>query len=226
MRSLFIDKLGIPRQANLVELPARVELLPPFDHAEAVAGLDAFSHLWLVTWFHALPKREFPPKSLQVRPPKLGGQRRVGVFASRSPYRPNSLGLSAVKLDAIDTKNGVVLQVSGGDLLDRTPILDIKPYLPYADHLVATSGYVPSIEPWKVEFTAETLQKLEFYHLTWPKLRHWLSQIIAQDPRPGYDGQNSRPFRFKFAEFDISFCEQDGVLWVTDIQPLSDSEGK
>ncbi len=216
IRSMFTDKLGIPRQAALVEMPATVVLLPPFDHADAVAGLERFSHLWLLPWFHALPPTAAATARLQVRPPKLGGQRRVGVFASRSPYRPNPIGLSAVRLERIEFHEGVVLHISGADLLDGTPILDIKPYLPYADRWDATGGYAPPITPYLVEFTPSAVQFIE-QQTQYPLLRQWLTTVVGHDPRPGYDGHNRRPFHFRFGDFDVTFCAQDDRLIVTQV---------
>ncbi len=142
IESCFKEKFGIPRQPGLVEAAcASLRLLPPYDRAEAVRGLEGFSHVWLIFGFHATAAQGWRPT---VRPPRLGGNARLGVFATRSTFRPNPLGLSVVRLLDIDTRRGVQLQLAGGDLLNGTPVYDIKPYLPYADALSeAVGGFAP-----------------------------------------------------------------------------------
>lgn len=189
VRSCFPDKFGIPRQANLVPAArGRLVLRPPFDRDEALHGLDGFSHLWLVFLFHEALAEGWRPT---VRPPRLGGRRKVGVFASRAPFRPNPIGLSAVKyLGAERTDEGLILHLAGIDLLDGTPVLDIKPYIPYADsHPEALGGFAqePPGRDWEISLSDSAQRQL---HAADPdgtrQLRELITQVLRQDPRPGY----------------------------------------
>ena len=181
----FRDRFGIPRQPQLApHALGRLRLLRPYDRAEAVRGLDAFSHVWLSFVFHRTAGRWSPT----VRPPRLGGNERVGVFASRSPFRPNPLGLSLVELLAIDTRDGVLLTFGGVDLLDGTPVLDIKPYIPFVESRpAARAGFVEGPPPQlPVDFTAQALDELHQHAHRWPDLSALLCEVLAQDPRPAY----------------------------------------
>jgi len=190
VRSPFTDKFGIPRQPGLAgAAEAEVLLLPPYDREEAFAGLEGFSHVWLLWVFHddCLDAGWRPT----VRPPRLGGRRKVGVFASRAPYRPNPIGLSAVVHRGLArTADGLVLRIAGADLLDGTPVLDIKPYVPYADALPeATGGFAqaPPATGWTVRFSARAEAQIAARDPDGAlKLRALIAQVIAQDPRPGY----------------------------------------
>ncbi|WP_295883437.1 tRNA (N6-threonylcarbamoyladenosine(37)-N6)-methyltransferase TrmO [uncultured Thiohalocapsa sp.] len=188
-RTPFTDKFGIPRQARLVDAPGQILLHPPYDRREAFAGLDGFSHVWLLWVFHhdCLTAGWKPT----VRPPRLGGRRSVGVFASRAPYRPNPIGLSAVAHQGlVDEPGGLALRVSGVDLLDGTPVLDIKPYVPYADAIADAAGGFAHAEPhsrFSVHFTAAAEQAVAARDPDGRLALHRLiAQVIAQDPRPGY----------------------------------------
>lgn len=190
LRSPFTDKFGIPRQPRLVPAAtARVQLLPPYDRAEAFAGLDGFSHVWLLFVFHQ-DCLDAPWRPM-VRPPRLGGRDKVGVFASRAPYRPNPIGISAVAQHGlVQDAAGLGLLVSGVDLLDGTPILDIKPYLPYADRISeASAGFAPPpamrLGPIRFSPTAEQALAEHDPHGR-RQLRALIAQVIGQDPRPGY----------------------------------------
>lgn len=183
VHSPFGQKFGIPRQAGLApSAEGRLELLPPWNSMDALDGLEGFSHLWLLFAFHA----NGAPARARVRPPRLGGQRRIGVFASRSPFRPNGLGLSAVVLRAIGP--GPILHLGGVDVLDGTPVYDIKPYVPYADCLVeAQAGYATRPEtPLSVRFDPEVERQLaEHEHGT--SLRTLALEVLATDPRPAHE---------------------------------------
>ena len=184
----YKEKFSVPRQPNLVQDGTGiVELLPPYNQAEAVRGLEQFSHLWLIFQFDQIPQGKWHPT---VRPPRLGGNQRVGVFASRSTHRPNPIGLSKVELRHVECKNSkVLLHLGAVDLVDGTPILDIKPYLAYADSEPnAISGFAQS-EPKPllcVEFTAEAESAVKKHSKNRPHLQRFIIEIIQQDPRPAY----------------------------------------
>jgi len=188
VRSPFREKFATPRQPGLVpSARARVEFLPEFASPEAVRDLAGFSHLWLIFLFHQTYGQGWTPT---VRPPRLGGNRRVGVFACRSPFRPNPIGLSAVKLLSIDDKEGkVALEVQGADLIDGTPILDIKPYLPYTDAIPAAIGGFAARVPeavLQVQFSAAAEQQLTISQQQTPGLESLIRETLALDPRPAY----------------------------------------
>lgn len=209
IRSCFPEKFGIPRQPGLVEeAHATLELLPPYDRAEALEGLAAFSHLWLIFVFHASLDQAWKPT---VRPPRLGGNKRVGVFASRSMFRPNPIGLSVVELQRIDAAaRPPCLYLRGIDLLDGTPVLDIKPYLPYVDAIPdARGGYATSSpEPrLRVNFTAEAATQCTRFTKAYPHLQSLIIQLLALDPRPAYyDGEQARTeFGMRLLDFEVKW---------------------
>lgn len=192
LRAPYKEKFGAPRQPGLApSVSARVELLPEFASPEAVRGLEGFSHLWLIFLFHQTCDQGWKPT---VRPPRLGGNQRVGVFACRSPFRPNPIGLSAVKLLSIDCSGGrVVLEVQGADLVDGTPILDIKPYLPDTDGLLdATGGFAgrTPVAALQVEFKERAQQQLAEFSRKTPDLETIIRETLALDPRPAYKRKN------------------------------------
>lgn len=215
IRSDFAAKFGVPRQAGVVkELRAAVVFEPPYRTPEALRGIEGFSHLWLIWEFSENKDRGWSPT---VRPPRLGGNQRIGVFASRSPFRPNPIGLSCVRLEGVewDTPDGPVLHVSGADLVDGTPIWDIKPYVPYADcHPEATGGFADTAPEARlaVEFPPELLSRVP------GERRAALIGVLAQDPRPPYQHDPGRVYGFVFAGLEVRFTVGDGVLRVTDIQ--------
>lgn len=206
IHSCFTEKFGIPRQSGLVTAAqARLEILPPFDQDEAFNGLDAFSHVWLVFVFHGIPSGKWHPT---VRPPRLGGNRRTGVFATRSGFRPNAIGMSAVSLKKIFRTGGkLYLHLSGIDLLDQTPVLDIKPYLPYADSIPRACGGFASNPPHPsltVEFTDQSRQSCMELETTYPGVTELIEQVLKTDPRPAYMGSGSRRTEFGIRLYDLN----------------------
>ena len=210
----YKEKFGIPRQSGLVnEVEAKIIFAPEYRNPDAFRGLDGYSHLWLLWQFSKAVRSDWSPT---VRPPRLGGNMRMGVFATRSPFRPNPIGLSSVKLVSIelDTPKGPVLTVTGADLLDGTPIYDIKPYLAYTDsHPEALSGFALTNEASKVTvvFDGSVQDKLD------EDLANELTAILAEDPRPGYQDDAERIYTFKYADYEISFKADNGVITVTEI---------
>lgn len=205
----FTEKFGIPRQCGLTELPTKIALLPAFADANAFRGLEEFTHIWLIWGFSEAEYKGFSPT---VRPPRLGGNVRMGVFATRSPFRPNSLGLSVVKIEEI---NGCTLTVSGADLLNGTPIYDIKPYLPYADSIPeASNGWALSDKApvLKVDFPEE------MQNLISSSKRSGLIELLAQDPRPQYQDSPERVYTMAFGKYQISFKVCGDTLIVVDIR--------
>ena len=196
IHSDFPEKFGIPRQSGIVEeLKSTVIFAPDYRNIDAVRGLEQYSHIWLLWRFSECADKPFSPT---VRPPRLGGNTRMGVFATRSPFRPNSIGLSCVRLEAIDldAPQAPVLHVAGADLMDGTPILDIKPYLPYADSVPnASSGFAlqSKADILQVDFPNELLEKIP------AEKRQALLRILAQDPRPAYQADTERVYGFSFA---------------------------
>ena len=216
IRSAFSSKFGIPRQAGLVqELKARVILEPEFRSPEALRGIEGFSHLWLIWEFSQNKRDSWSPT---VRPPRLGGNVRMGVFATRSPFRPNPIGLSCVRLDRVewDGPEGPVLYVSGADLMDGTPIYDIKPYVPYTDcHPDAAEGFAPADTSrlLKVEIPEEMLVHIP------EEDRAALRGVLEQDPRPAYQRDPERVYGFGFAGMEVRFTVRNGVLQVVGVSP-------
>lgn len=221
IHSCFKEKFGIPRQPGLVtEAKATLELLPPYNRAEAVRGLEEFSHIWVTFVFHACLTAEWKPT---VRPPRLGGNKRLGVFATRSTHRPNPIGLSVVKLDNISLENGkVVLNLSGVDLLDGTPVLDIKPYLPYADMVDdATGGFAPDAPQIKfdVQFSEQARQLCHQIKTAEIDLQTLIAQLLSHDPRPAYYGEDEARKRFgmRLLDYDVKWEIEGMNALVTEI---------
>ncbi len=210
----FTAKFGIPRQSGLVdEVTARIIFEPEYRNADAFRGLEGYSHLWLIWEFSEAKTDHWSPT---VRPPRLGGNTRMGVFATRSPYRPNPIGLSSVKLVSMElhTPDGPVLTVQGADLLDGTPIYDIKPYLAYTDaHSDAKGGFAfgPKDGKVQVDCKAELLDGIS------PQKRQELLALLAQDPRPGYQEDPQRIYGMEYGDMDIRFTVADGILKVLEI---------
>ena len=202
----FKTKFGVPRQSGLVnELTGRIVFEPEYRNADALRGLEGFSHIWLL-WDFSEAHRENEGWSPTVRPPRLGGNKRMGVWATRSPFRPNHIGLSSVRLINIspNTPEGPVLEVSGADLMDGTPIYDIKPYLPFTDsHPEATGGFAQeqneAIEPLQVQLSESLEQSLSIEKL------NALKGVLAADPRPHYQNDPDRIYAMEFADMEIKF---------------------
>ena len=210
----FPEKFGIPRQSGLVGgLQGTIVFSPEYRNADAIRGLNDFSHLWLVWGFSKAKKDHW---SATVRPPRLGGKVRMGIFATRSPFRPNPIGLSSVKLESVtmDEKLGPIITVSGIDMLDGTPIYDIKPYLPHIDsHPEARGGFAVSAAAHRLEvvFPEQWLKKVP------EALREGLTEVLAQDPRPSYQHDPERVYGFAFAQFEVKFTVCGTVLTVCSI---------
>ncbi len=212
IESDFPEKFGIPRQSGLVEeLKARVVFLPEYQNREATRGLEQFSHIWLIWDFSEAHREKWSPT---VRPPRLGGNTRMGVFATRSPFRPNPLGLSVVRLERVEP--GKALHVSGADLMDGTPIFDIKPYLPYVDSKPdASDGFaLNNAEPVLNVVFPETLLSL-----VPQEKQQALKQILAQDPRPQYRLDGDRIYTMSFSNLEIAFRVARKTLTVVRIFP-------
>ena len=211
----FKEKFGIPRQSRLVkESTGRIVFEKQYNVPEAFRGLEDFSHIWVLWQFSEAVREDWSPT---VRPPLLGGNKRMGVFATRSPFRPNSIGLSALKLDKVEIseKEGVVLFVSGADLLDGTPIYDIKPYLPYADSIPdAVGGFTENLEEriLEVDFPEALLEKVT------EEKRRALIAVLAADPRPSYQNNPKRVYGMRFAEYEVKFKVENKTLTVTEIK--------
>ncbi|MGD8590559.1 MAG: tRNA (N6-threonylcarbamoyladenosine(37)-N6)-methyltransferase TrmO [Chromatiales bacterium] len=224
IHSCFKEKFGIPRQPGLVPAAeGSLEILPPYNRSEAFRTLQDYSHLWLVFVFHAALREHWKPT---VRPPRLGGNQRVGVFATRSPFRPNPLGLSRVELRAIDySRQGVTLSLGGIDLLDQTPVLDIKPYLPYTDAIEnASAGMASSCETRSIKLSysdqaAGFLAGLDQRFAE--QLRRLIRQVLQQDPRPAYLQNNPgrRCFGMQLYDYDIRWQVCGEELRVNSITP-------
>ena len=217
IHSDFPTKFGIPRQSGLVEaLRAVIVFEPEYRNPDALRGLEGFSHIWLIWQFSQAIREEWSPT---VRPPRLGGNERVGVFASRSPFRPNALGLSAVRLLEIARRPdwGPALVVAGADLMDGTPIFDIKPYLPYSDCLPqATGGFAREGggSCLQVEIPPQWLEQVP------PDKREALTGVLARDPRPSYQDNPDRVYGMVFAGVEVRFTVRENILTVCQIIPV------
>ncbi len=216
VRSCYKEKFGIPRQPGLVRVPATIDILSDYARPEAFRGLAAFSHIWITFVFHKTIREAWKPT---VRPPRLGGNERVGVFASRSMFRPNPIGLSVVELSAIEEHAaGIRLNIVGGDFIDGTPVLDIKPYLPYVDAIAdARSGYAPDRPAQKmaVRFTEQAMDAIRRHEDELPDLEDTLRQILQYDPRPSYhSGSDAKAdYGMRIYDFDLKWrIEGDTIV--------------
>jgi len=216
IRTDFPAKFGVPRQSGLVPaLKGRIVFLPEYRNPDALRGLDGYSHLWLLWQFSEAVREGWSPT---VRPPRLGGNRRMGVFATRSPYRPNAVGLSSVRLTRIEWESpqGPILHVAGADLMDGTPIFDIKPYLPFTDsHPDAVGGFADAQTGYalEVDFPAPLLEMIA------PDDRDALLALLAGDPRPSYQDDPERVYGMPYAAYDVQFTVAEGRLTVCDVLP-------
>ena len=215
MHSDFPTKFGIPRQSGLAEaLQSTIVFEPAYRNPEALRGIEGFSHLWILWQFSQAVRQDWSPT---VRPPRLGGNTRMGVFATRSPFRPNAIGLSCVRLLSVEHTQdmGTVLHIGGADLMDGTPILDIKPYIPYCDaHPEAMGGFTQDAGDFilEVDFPENLKQRLP------AEKQEAIYQVLSHDPRPSYQKDSDRVYGLSFAGHDIRFTVKDKVLTVVDVQ--------
>ena len=217
----FPEKFGVPRQSGRISsLTGYIDFLPEYRQLQAFRGIEEFSHLWLIWEFHLSDKSNW---SATVKPPRLGGNTRMGVFATRSPYRPNNIGLSSVRLEAFipNSETGPRLLISGVDMVDGTPLYDIKPYIPYSDcHPDATGGFIERIDdaPLEVCFPEEML------HIFPHAKRSAVISVLAEDPRPGYQHDPGRVYGIYFAGYNVRFTVSDRMLTVVSVEPMEDSK--
>lgn len=218
VHSCFKEKFGTPRQPQLIKSArAQIEILPPYNTAEAFEGLETFSHIWVLFCFHKNLRQSWNPR---VRPPRLGGNQRIGVFASRSSFRPNNIGMSAVKLEQIEVTNKqIVLHISGQDFIDQTPIIDIKPYIGYADSIPdAECGFAQNAPPSSLEVVFSPSANT-FIEDQSAELKLLIEELLAQDPRPAYheDHAGERIYGIKVENFNVKFTVKDKQALITEI---------
>ncbi len=223
IHSCYKEKFGIPRQPALVDCPASIEINEAYSVEDAFRELETFSHIWVVFVFHAIENKNW---KATVRPPRLGGNQRLGVFASRSMFRPNPVGLSVVELKSIEKKaNKMILNISGGDFLDKTPVLDIKPYIPYADSITsATGGYAAQVPEKKltVIFMADAEKVISENEIKYPQLKEIIIAMLQLDPRPAYKKKNEdrNDFAIKLYDFDVKWSVENNQVIVTQLDLL------
>lgn len=222
MHTACKEKFGLPRQSGLVPfLGGEIEIFAPYDSDEAFNELKGFSHIWVISVFHLAAKNDWQPT---VRPPRLGGNRRVGVFASRAPYRPNPVGLSVFALlDIVRDNNRLLLKVAGNDLVEGTPVLDIKPYLPYADYISdATGGYTDEHPRTLLNVRFDVIASAQCDALesgNYPGLRVLLTGLLEQDPRPAYrDSKDKTEYGMQLYDLNVRFQVEQGEIVVTRLQ--------
>ena len=214
----FHEKFGIPRQSGIVETPGYIVFEPPYNNPDAVRCLEEFSHIWLIWQFSEAVRDDWSPT---VRPPRLGGNTRVGVFASRSPFRPNPIGLSLVKLESIeyDHSLGLVLHVTGADILDGTPIYDIKPYLPYSEAKPdAEGGFAHRVMDDSMQVVLTEDADLEPAKEIPEEDLYTIKKLLAQDPRPRYQDDPERVYGMSYGDWEVKFTAGDGVIMVKSIR--------
>ncbi|RUO77281.1 tRNA (N6-threonylcarbamoyladenosine(37)-N6)-methyltransferase TrmO [Idiomarina seosinensis] len=220
VHSPFPEKFSIPRQPGLAPaVTSTIVLTGDYDHQASIEGIEQHSHLWLVFEFHQHSSNQWKEK---VRPPRLGGNKSVGVFATRSPFRPNNLGLSVVKLVAVKRSPTVELVVAGADLLDQTPIIDIKPYVPYVDCINSASSEFAGSQPefLTVAYSERAAKQLDRYLPQTPELKQVIDQVLRQDPRPAYHkhSNHSRQYGSRLFNYDIRWVVNDKSLMVEEIK--------
>lgn len=222
IRSPLKEKFGVPRQSGLVpQLAAQIEIVSPYDRDEAFSQLTDFSHIWVISLFHQAVRETWQPT---VRPPRLGGNKRVGVFATRAPYRPNPLGLSVFPLQRISRHQDgkLCLSVSGCDLVDGTPVLDVKPYLPYADSITEASGGFTEQAPrsrLSVTFSEQAKRQCQVLAGTYPDLYLLLNELLAQDPRPAYrEAGADSSYGIRLYDLNVRFCVSEQGVTVISIE--------
>ena len=230
VHSPYKQKFAIPRQPNLVPTGrGTIELFSDFTDLNCLRGIEHFSHLWVLFFFHATAERGW---SSTVQPPRLGGRRKVGVFASRSPFRPNPIGISVLKYrDHVLFEGKVCIEVQGIDILDGTPVFDIKPYIPYADALEDANGSYANTKPaadFEVSFTNEVEYKLKELEGNFPKLKTFISQVLSQDPRPPWRAKysDSKQYGMTLFDFNIKWEVQTNQILVNAIHALQNDKQK
>jgi tRNA-Thr(GGU) m(6)t(6)A37 methyltransferase TsaA len=219
VHSPFKEKFGVPRQPGLIAVASQIELLPPFNLPEAVAELNGFSHIWVTFIFHQAMREQWRPA---VRPPRLGGNKKVGVFASRSPFRPNHLGLSVVRLDRVSIEQQkICLHVEGLDVIDGTPVVDIKPYVPYSDRVEkATAGFAehPPEPVFVVSFSEQAQQQCQ--QTGSDELGQLIIDVLSFDPRPAYkQAQKNGQYGMLLDDFNVRWEIRDDQIWVLSVIP-------
>lgn len=222
IHSPYKEKFAIPRQPGLVTAAqSHITLCNNCNREEILRGLEGFSHIWLVFVFHEALREDWKP---MVRPPRLGGNQKVGVFASRSPFRPNPIGLSVVTLEGIKQEKGQwQIHIGGGDLLDQTPILDIKPYIPYADsHPQAKGNYAANAPQTctRIEFGTQALDQAQALETTYPSLETLIRQVLSQQPEPAFHKASDRVYGMALYDLNIQWQRQDDSLIVTNISKM------
>ena len=223
IHSCYKEKFGIPRQPALVSSPATIEIEHAYSNEEAFRELETFSHIWVIFVFHASMNKNWNPT---VRPPRLGGNQRIGVFASRSMFRPNPIGLSVVELKSIERKdNKIILNIVGGDFLDLTPVLDIKPYIPYADSIATAKAGYAAEKPearLKVGFTESARTEIKKAEKQYPKFEQIIIEILQLDPRPAYQDkkQIKNEFAIKLYNYDVKWQIKNKDIIVTELAVL------
>lgn len=217
VRSPFLEKFAIPRQSGLAQIDAVIELLPPFAQSDAVSGLEQFSHIWIVFVFHAIAEREWKPL---VRPPRLGGNEKIGLFATRSTHRPNPIGLSAVELLRVEIDNGVRLHIRGADLLDGTPVLDIKPYIPYADAIPDARAGFAQLAPQRLSVSWNSEALIAAKNIG-GELQNIVEEALCFDPRPAYQNEPERIYGAHIAGCNVRFCINGSGVEVVSIMRIA-----
>lgn len=222
--SPFKEKFGIPRQPALAKsIVSEIIIVPPYNRIEAFKALETFSHLWLSFIFHQNIRNEWKPS---IRPPRLGGNKKIGVFASRSSFRPNNLGLSVVELVEVKHLKGEIrIAIRGADLVDGTPIVDIKPYIPYTDAITdANAGYANEApeKPLNVKFSSESLKQLNSLNAQrYPNFKLIIDDVLTADPRPAYKNSNDpKIYGVKLYDFDIKWKVSNDTVEVLSIEPI------
>jgi tRNA (adenine37-N6)-methyltransferase len=238
--SCYPERFGIPRQSGLVPAAtAQIVFANTADNQLALRGIEAFSHLWVIFWFHGQTYRDMPHGGFKplVSPPRLGGRQQIGVYATRSPNRPNPIGLSAVALDRVEIKRSqILLHITGADLLDGTPVLDLKPYIPYADAILAATSAWATLETpgFAVGWTdaaaiALTTDWEQGRIADWASIQALIEQTIGQDPRPaherGKDGRVGQQWNLRVAGFDVFWRVEGGKAWITQLVQLHQGSG-
>lgn len=228
VESCYPEKFGVPRQPGLVEKTlSKIVIEQPYSTPDAFELLTEFSHIWVIFHFHESTKKGWKPK---VRPPRLGGNKKVGTFASRSPFRPNPIGLSAVRLLNIDFKDQIAeLTISGGDFVDGTPVLDIKPYLPYVDSVEATGGYAEEKPSFRlnVELSSKAKEFCKLAEEKYPNLEEIIIETLALDPRPAYqEADKEREYGISIYDLNIKWFVDNETATVTIIEPVGSKNSK